>query len=47
MSEYYSLIGDKLNKLLDENIQLKDENSRLLREIRQLQNKKWYDNFIS
>ena len=45
--EYKMLLGEKITTLLEESIVFKDENSRLMREIRQLQNKKWYETFLN
>ena len=45
--EYKMLLGEKITTLLEESIVLKDENSRLMREIRNLQNKKWYESLLS
>ena len=44
--EYKMLLGEKITTLLEESIVLKDENDRLKREIRNLQNKKWYETFL-
>jgi hypothetical protein len=45
--EYKMLLGEKITTLLEESIVYKDENDRLKREIRNLQSKKWYENFLS
>ena len=45
--EYKMLLGEKITNLLEESIVYKDENECLKREIRNLQSKKWYDNFIN
>ena len=45
--EYKMLLGEKITNLLEESIVYKDENDRLKREIRNLQSKKWYENFLS